>query len=533
MRKIVIIVVLVGCLAGLAQAYDPPIGTVLFDEDFEGGTYTDGPLIGQTASHGLLWAQGYTAGALDPLPGASRGDFGYGPSKSAGIDTTSTDRHSARVPLLPGSGYVGDNSALKVSADIALFNVHGNTRLVLESNSGKHMDVGWFWGNSISSKIKQGQCVYSPSSNPDANPYWGQIIEDTLGFDRYWVHVELTVDQPAGMIYTSYQQFGGDYEEYGEGIQSGSASFDYAATSQTFRPSGLQVAFDDYGPSYDTGLGIDNIRVEVVPSTLTPVTTLSMTADNGIWEVYGSVSPDNNEGLASFLIDVVGRDGATVTSSTNESPTGVDAEGSYGFDLYRSDGTNGLGIGAGQKTLYDGGNDPDLDALVLQGVGQTAGSRANLGVPDPITWAAPILLASGTYSGSGWLDVTGLGNALTSGSPWSGPGNVEEAYWQGVSILAPPTAYNRADVTGDNFVGADDLVAILTNWGASGAGVTWEMGDCAPYGDGSNPGDDFVGADDYVEVLTFWGVSYPPEPIPEPAAFSLLLLGGLALLRRR
>ena len=91
---------------------------------------------------------------------------------------------------------------------------------------------------------------------------------------------------------------------------------------------------------------------------------------------------------------------------------------------------------------------------------------------------------------------------------------------------------NRGDVTGEGFVGADDLVMILTNWGQTGI-VPWENGDIAPYGDGSNPGDDFIGADDYVDVVTFWGTTYGGEPVPEPATLGLLLLGGLALLRRR
>ena len=59
------------------------------------------------------------------------------------------------------------------------------------------------------------------------------------------------------------------------------------------------------------------------------------------------------------------------------------------------------------------------------------------------------------------------------------------------------------------------------------------MGDCAPYNDGINTGDQFIGSDYYVEVLTCWGASYTTEPAPEPSVLSLLLLGGVAVLRRR
>ena len=86
-------------------------------------------------------------------------------------------------------------------------------------------------------------------------------------------------------------------------------------------------------------------------------------------------------------------------------------------------------------------------------------------------------------------------------------------------VIPQPTP---GDVTGEGFIGADDLVVILTNWGTSGA--IRQQGDLS--------GDGFVGADDYVEVLTYWGGGPPPEFTPEPAALGLFL-GVLAIMKRR
>ena len=84
----------------------------------------------------------------------------------------------------------------------------------------------------------------------------------------------------------------------------------------------------------------------------------------------------------------------------------------------------------------------------------------------------------------------------------------------------PEPAKLDGDVDGDGFVGGGDLNTIIGNWGLSGA--TRTQGDLTGEGD--------VGGADYNEVLGNWGAGTPPpETIPEPATFALLLLAGLAL----
>ena len=95
----------------------------------------------------------------------------------------------------------------------------------------------------------------------------------------------------------------------------------------------------------------------------------------------------------------------------------------------------------------------------------------------------------------------------------------------GFRVATIPEAPTLAgDVNRDGWVAGNDLSIVIDNWGQSGLGRTG--------GDLNDNG--VVDGPDYTEVLSYWNPP-PPEPtgIPEPATLGLLVVGGLALLRRR
>jgi hypothetical protein len=156
--------------------------------------------------------------------------------------------------------------------------------------------------------------------------------------------------------------------------------------------------------------------------------TLTLDVTPGTWRAYAQADATCN-GIASFIVDVKGVGGdASVTGSTCMAPRGYDAGvgamfGFANFSNYDTSKGPGIGIRAGQPTAYSGGNDPTLDSLVLRDVGISAGSH--LGT----SWAEPVLLAQGTYSGStGQLTLNvgdGFFNVLDPS--WTGPGHVSTA----------------------------------------------------------------------------------------------------------
>ncbi len=118
----------------------------------------------------------------------------------------------------------------------------------------------------------------------------------------------------------------------------------------------------------------------------------------------------------------------------------------------------------------------------------------------------------------GELDVDGsateliLEGALNDGTAFNGSDSIR--------FVGP------GDVNADGFVDGSDLSIVISNWGQS-----------VPSGEsGDLDGNGIVDGSDYSEVISYWGQSSLPQSpaaIPEPATLGLLLLGVLALLRRR
>ena len=86
------------------------------------------------------------------------------------------------------------------------------------------------------------------------------------------------------------------------------------------------------------------------------------------------------------------------------------------------------------------------------------------------------------------------------------------------------------DITGDGFVGLDDLDVLLGNWNQAVPVGDASQGDLAGIGDG------YVGLSDLDVILSNWNASLPPttgNTIPEPASLLVLLLAGLGTCCRR
>jgi len=138
--------------------------------------------------------------------------------------------------------------------------------------------------------------------------------------------------------------------------------------------------------------------------------------------------------------------------------------------------------------------------------------------PDPVTEALHLIDRDNFQDGqlSERFSINNAGQVLLHTSQ----GSTFGWFMATIQDLAP------GDVTGDGFVGAEDLDILLANWGDA-VGVR-----AASSGDLS--GDGFVGQADLDILMANWGTgTLPGTNIPEPGSLVMLCLVGLPLLRRR
>lgn len=170
---------------------------------------------------------------------------------------------------------------------------------------------------------------------------------------------------------------------------------------------------------------------------------------------------------------------------------------------------------------------------------------------------------SGEITGDGIVGVDDYLQVLNNwgqmaGPQWTATPAPQAEAIQVMAVLLPAGVFLPGDANGDGLVGEEDLRRVNLNWG--------RMDDYRSSGELT--GDGYISIDDYMEVMNNWGkylvvipdpviepdpVITQPTPItipkirwtavridgvrmagvPEPATLGLMLLSGLAILRRR
>ena len=236
----------------------------------------------------------------------------------------------------------------------------------------------------------------------------------------------------------------------------------------------------------------------------------------------------------------------SVTGSMTLDPASV-----VNFQLGAPGGTNDQIAVAGNLTL-----DGTLNVSALTGFGPSAGSASGtyplFTYTGSLTNNSPKLVMPAmllnpvngfnyTYSGnlvttSNQVDLVVTLNGDANGDGVLNAADIDAIYKQygiGPAGVAAVTAeltniFNTGigDANLDRRVDFTDFQILLNDWQKSGPGIGWAQGDFN--------GDGIVDFSDFQTMLNDWNpVGFAPTPAPEPASLSLILLGGLALLRRK
>lgn len=240
-------------------------------------------------------------------------------------------------------------------------------------------------------------------------------------------------------------------------------------------------------------------------------------------------------GYAVLTFDIVIADGpgADFAVFENSLKVGSNVFAELGYVEVSSDGQNFVRFASHSLTANPVGTFSLIDPTDVHNLAGKHVSNEGLWLGTPFDLAD---LLDEPPVQSGLVDLSGITtvkiiDVIGDGSTFDGQGNpiydpyptdFEAGGFDLDALAVLNTAELPGDVNGDGFVGADDLVTILTNWDLSDQ--TWEQGDLT--------GEGFVGADDYVEVLTHWNSGNGSEPaaVPEPTALATWLALGIGSL---
>ncbi len=273
---------------------------------------------------------------------------------------------------------------------------------------------------------------------------------------------------------------------------------------------GLDMVIADKGAS-NFGLMSINARAEkyrnagqfqdwvLVNDPLSVKYTFKETAP-GNWEVLADVDGDLTAGLSAYEIWVDGVDAGTV--SYDENTLGSATEGFLAANLLQDDIAGSFNAGNCQKV-------PN----VIEGIGKVAINESGV-VLDAQALLGVLTTEAGLTEANFRIGEFALLNAAGDGYVY----DVENMVIPTIEVIQ----WLEGDANGDGVVSAGDYASVQANFGSVGIGIA-----------GDANGDGVVSAGDYASVQANFGhTASGAGVIPEPATLSLIVMGGVVLIRR-